>query len=226
MFTGIIEEIGIVERIEHSGPAAQLTVRAARVLEDVKNGDSVCTNGVCLTVVRFTKESFTADVMPETLRYSNLGGLKQGSPVNLERAMSAQGRFGGHMVSGHIDGVGVIRSLRQEGNATWMTVAPPAGLMRYVIQKGSIAMDGTSLTVAQLEESTFSVSIIPVTKDETILLKKRVGDQVNLECDLVGKYVERLLQFGPVGAADGTITADSQKQRSVSMDFLKENGFA
>ncbi|SCZ77371.1 riboflavin synthase [Acidaminobacter hydrogenoformans] len=222
MFTGIIEEIGIVERIEHAGPAAQLTVRAARVLEDVKNGDSICTNGVCLTVVRFTKESFTADVMPETLRYSNLGGLKQGSPVNLERAMSAQGRFGGHMVSGHIDGVGVIRSLRQEGNATWMTVSPPAALMRYVIQKGSIAMDGTSLTVAQLEESAFSVSIIPVTKDETILLKKRVGDQVNLECDLVGKYVERLLQFGPVGAGDSA----SEKHGSLNMDFLKENGFA
>lgn len=214
MFTGIIEEIGVIESIEQAGPAARLTVRAARVLEDVRSGDSISTNGVCLTVVHFTNESFTADVMPETLRYSNLGTLKKGSPVNLERAMSAGGRFGGHMVSGHIDGVGVIRSLRQEGNATWMSVAPPEGLLRYIIQKGSIAIDGTSLTVAQLEGETFSVSIIPVTKDETILLKKRVGDLVNLECDLVGKYVERLLQFAP------------EKKSSLTMDFLKENGFA
>lgn len=214
MFTGIIEEIGVVEGIERSGPAAQLTVRASAVLGDVRNGDSISTNGVCLTVVRFTKDTFTADVMPETLRYSNLGALKKGSLVNLERAMSVGSRFGGHIVSGHIDGVGVIRALRQEGNATWMTVEPPEALLRYIIQKGSIAMDGTSLTVAQLEGAAFSVSIIPVTKDETILLKKRVGDEVNLECDLVGKYVERLLQFAP------------EKKSSMTMDFLKENGFA
>jgi len=187
MFTGIIEEIGVVEGLERSGSAAQLTIRASKVLGDVRNGDSISTNGVCLTVVRFTKETFTADVMPETLRYSNLGALKKGSQVNLERAMSANGRFGGHMVSGHIDGVGVIRAL---------------------------PMDGTSLTVAQLEGAAFSVSIIPVTKDETILLQKRVGDEINLECDLVGKYVERLLQFAP------------EKKSRVTMDFLKENGFA
>jgi riboflavin synthase len=214
MFTGIIEEIGYVESIDFSAASAQMTIRAAKVLSDVQNGDSISTNGVCLTVVRFTGDTFTADVMPETLRYSNLGSLKKGSMVNLERAMKADGRFGGHMVSGHIDGVGLIRALRQEGNATWMTVEPPETLLRYIIQKGSIAMDGTSLTVAQLEGSTFSVSIIPVTKDETILLKKRIGDVINLECDLVGKYVERLLQFLP------------EKQSSLTMDFLKENGFA
>jgi riboflavin synthase len=214
LFTGIVEEIGTVEGIAFAASSAQMTIRAKTVLSDVEVGHSISTNGVCLTVVRFTQETFTVDVMPETLRHTNFKSFRKGSPVNLERAMKVNDRFGGHIVSGHIDGVGTIRGIRQEGNATWMTVEPPDSLMKYIIQKGSIAMDGTSLTVAQLDNTTFSVSIIPVTKDETILLMKNVGDEINLECDLVGKYIERLLQFAP------------KSESKIDLNFLKENGFA
>ena len=211
MFTGIIEEIGTVRRIEHGAKGARLTIQAKIVLEDTRIGDSIATNGVCLTVVSMTGDSFSADVMAESLRRSSLGTLQGGSPVNLERAMAANGRFGGHIVSGHIDGTGTIASQKREDNAVWVKIKTPAPLLRYIVEKGSIAIDGVSLTVAVVTDTDFSVSIIPHTGAQTILLGKKPGDPVNLECDVIGKYVEKL-------------TAP-HKTGGISTNFLAENGF-
>ena len=211
MFTGIIEEIGTVRRIEHGAKGARLTIQAKTVLEDTRIGDSIATNGVCLTVVSMTGDSFSADVMAESLRRSSLGTLQGGSPVNLERAMAANGRFGGHIVSGHIDGTGTIASQKREDNAVWVKVKTPAPLLRYIVEKGSIAIDGVSLTVAAVTDTDFSVSIIPHTGAQTILLGKKPGDPVNLECDVIGKYVEKL-----------TVP---HKTGGISTNFLAENGF-
>lgn len=211
MFTGIIEEIGTVRRIEHGAKGARLTIQAKTVLEDTRIGDSIATNGVCLTVVTMTGDSFSADVMAESLRRSSLGTLQGGSPVNLERAMAANGRFGGHIVSGHIDGTGTIASQKREDNAVWVKIKTPAPLLRYIVEKGSIAIDGVSLTVAAVTDTDFSVSIIPHTGAQTILLGKKPGDPVNLECDVIGKYVEKL-------------TAP-HKTGGISTNFLAENGF-
>ena len=211
MFTGIIEEIGTVRRIEHGAKGARLTIQAKTVLEDTRIGDSIATNGVCLTVVSMTGDSFSADVMAESLRRSSLGTLQGGSPVNLERAMAANGRFGGHIVSGHIDGTGTIASQKREDNAVWVKVKTPAPLLRYIVEKGSIAIDGVSLTVAAVTETDFSVSIIPHTGAQTILLGKKPGEPVNLECDVIGKYVEKLIQ--------------PHKTGGISTDFLAANGF-
>ena len=211
MFTGIIEEIGTVRRIEHGAKGARLTIQAKTVLEDTRIGDSIATNGVCLTVVSMTGDSFSADVMAESLRRSSLGTLQGGSPVNLERAMAANGRFGGHIVSGHIDGTGTIASQKREDNAVWVKIKTPAPLLRYIVEKGSIAIDGVSLTVAAVTDTDFSVSIIPHTGAQTILLDKKPGDPVNLECDVIGKYVEKL-------------TAP-HKTGGISTNFLAENGF-
>ena len=211
MFTGIIEEIGTVRRIEHGAKGARLTIQANTVLEDTRIGDSIATNGVCLTVVSMTGDSFSADVMAESLRRSSLGTLQGGSPVNLERAMAANGRFGGHIVSGHIDGTGTIASQKREDNAVWVKIKTPALLLRYIVEKGSIAIDGVSLTVAAVTDTDFSVSIIPHTGAQTILLGKKPGDPVNLECDVIGKYVEKL-------------TAP-HKTGGISTNFLAENGF-
>lgn len=211
MFTGIIEEIGTVRRIEHGAKGARLTIQAKIVLEDTRIGDSIATNGVCLTVVSMTGDSFSADVMAESLRRSSLGTLQGGSPVNLERAMAANGRFGGHIVSGHIDGTGTIASQKREDNAVWVKIKTPAPLLRYIVEKGSIAIDGVSLTVAAVTDTDFSVSIIPHTGAQTILLGKKPGDPVNLECDVIGKYVEKL-------------TAP-HKTGGISTNFLAENGF-
>lgn len=211
MFTGIIEEIGTVRRIEHGAKGARLTIQANTVLEDTRIGDSIATNGVCLTVVSMTGDSFSADVMAESLRRSSLGTLQGGSPVNLERAMAANGRFGGHIVSGHIDGTGTIASQKREDNAVWVKIKTPAPLLRYIVEKGSIAVDGVSLTVAAVTDTDFSVSIIPHTGAQTILLGKKPGDPVNLECDVIGKYVEKL-------------TAP-HKTGGISTNFLAENGF-
>ena len=211
MFTGIIEEIGTVRRIEHGAKGARLTIQAKTVLEDTRIGDSIATNGVCLTVVSMTGDSFSADVMAESLRRSSLGTLQGGSPVNLERAMAANGRFGGHIVSGHIDGTGPIASQKREDNAVWVKIKTPAPLLRYIVEKGSIAIDGVSLTVAAVTDTDFSVSIIPHTGAQTILLGKKPGDPVNLECDVIGKYVEKL-------------TAP-HKTGGISTNFLAENGF-
>lgn len=211
MFTGIIEEIGTVRRIEHGAKGARLTIQAKTVLEDTRIGDSIATNGVCLTVVSMTGDSFSADVMAESLRRSSLGTLQGGSPVNLERAMAANGRFGGHIVSGHIDGTGTIASQKREDNAVWVKIKTPAPLLRYIVEKGSIAIDGVSLTVAAVTDTDFSVSIIPHTGTQTILLGKKPGDPVNLECDVIGKYVEKL--------------TTPHKTGGISTNFLAENGF-
>lgn len=199
MFTGIVEEVGRVQSIRREPANAVLTITASKVLEDVHLGDSIAVCGVCLTVTSFTSSAFTADVMHETLNRSSLGALKPGSPVNLERAMPANGRFGGHIVSGHIDGTGRITRIRPDGNAVWYTVSATPSLLRYIVEKGSIAIDGISLTVAQVTGRDFSVSIIPHTQGQTTLSARRVGDTVNLETDCIGKYVEKLLGIPDAG---------------------------
>lgn len=221
MFTGIIEEVGSVASIRKGAHSCVLTVNASRVLEDVHLGDSIATNGVCLTVTSFTSHSFSADVMHETLNRSSLGSLHIGSPVNLERAMLAGGRFGGHIVSGHIDGVGTISSIKEDDNAAWYTVEAPSNILRYIIEKGSITLDGISLTVAKVTNSNFSVSIIPHTRAQTNLASKKVGDVLNLENDLVGKYVERLM-LQPIAASQ---EQPEQKSSGITKEFLSHYGF-
>lgn len=216
MFTGLIEEVGSIQSITRTAISARLVIRALKVLEDVKLGDSICTNGVCLTVTDFSKSSFIVDVMAETMRRSNLGSLSTGSHVNLERALRLGDRLGGHLVSGHIDGMGTISGLENEDNAVWITVFASAELLRYVVQKGSIAIDGVSLTVAYVDDSVLKVSIIPHTKAVTTLLNKRPGEEVNLECDMLGKYIEKLM-----GSKE-----QAPKHQGISFDFLSKNGFA
>lgn len=215
MFTGIIEEVGTVRRIERGAAGARLTIGAKTVLEGTQIGDSIATNGVCLTVVSMTADSFSADVMAESLRRSGLGQLQSGSPVNLERAMPANGRFGGHIVSGHIDGTGKVASVRPDDNALWYTIYAAPELLRYIVEKGSVTIDGISLTVAAVDEVSFSVSLIPHTAAVTTLGKKRAGDTVNLETDIIGKYVEKLLRPAP----------EPERQGGISLKFLAENGF-
>ncbi len=214
MFTGIIEEIGRVTRLERGAKGARLTLEAACVLEGTVLGDSIAVNGVCLTVTELTAHGFTADVMAETLRRSSLGALHTGAPVNLERAMAANGRFGGHIVSGHIDGTGTLTRTQREDNAVWLTIETPPALLRYIVEKGSIAIDGVSLTVAQVDTHSFTVSIIPHTGAKTVLLTRRAGDTVNLECDIIGKYVEKLLS-----------AAQHAPKQGLTRAFLSEHGF-
>lgn len=221
MFTGIIEETGIIKSIVKGNKSAVITIAADKVLENTKIGDSIAVNGVCLTVTSMSTNIFTADVMAETLRRSSLGSLIKGSKVNLERAMAADGRFGGHIVSGHIDGIGVIRSLAKEDNAVWVEIETPSKILKYIVEKGSIAIDGISLTVAKLTDDSFSVSVIPHTGEETTLLSKKTGDNVNLENDIVGKYVERLIGF----KEDENKSMADGSNGKITMDFLVENGF-
>lgn len=223
MFTGIIEETGKVEVVAKGSNSAVITIAAVKVLEDTKIGDSIAVNGVCLTVTSISGRKFSADVMAETLRRSSLGSLKHGSMVNLERAMAANGRFGGHIVSGHIDGVGVISSFEKEDNAVWVEIETPAKILRYIVEKGSITIDGISLTVAKLTDSSFAVSVIPHTGEETTLLNRNPGDIVNLENDIVGKYVERLMNF----KTDDRDNKSEERNNSdsITMNFLNENGF-
>ncbi len=214
MFTGIVEELGTVRRVLPGARAGKIVIGARKVLEDVHIGDSIAVNGVCLTVVAATSDEFTADVMPETLRKSGLGTLKAGDPVDLERAMAANGRFGGHIVSGHIDGVGRIVETRPEENAVVVTISAPPEILALIVEKGSIAIDGISLTVASLSHTTFSVSLIPHTAAQTVLLKKRAGDVVNLENDIVGKYVQKLLAG-----------AGGSRPSGLTLEYLQANGF-
>lgn len=218
MFTGIIEEQGVIRRISRGAQSASLLIAATKVLTDVKVGDSIAVNGVCLTVTSFGGDMFVADVMPETLRRSSLGVLNIGDVVNLERALRLGDRFGGHMVSGHIDGMGVIQSLKREDNAVWLYLSAADEILRYIILKGSVALDGVSLTVASLSRGVFGVSVIPHTGSETTLLQRKPGDKLNIECDLTGKYIERLISFPQKN--DGK-ESDSRLTES----FLKENGF-
>ncbi len=212
MFTGIIEETGSVARVLQGGTSGEIRIKASYVLEGTKLGDSIAVNGVCLTVTGLYDDGFTADVMPETLRRSNLGMLRSGDKVNLERAMAADGRFGGHIVSGHIDGTGDIVSLRNEGNAVWVRIRTKEEILGVIVEKGSITIDGISLTVATLASDYFEVSIIPHTGAQTTLLTKKPGNKVNLENDIIGKYVQRLL---------GKSTGKS----GITEDFLAEHGF-
>lgn len=210
MFTGIIEEIGTINSIQHGPKSAVIEVEARTVLEGTKLGDSISTNGACLTVIEMSDSKFKVEAMNETLERTNLGELTVGSRVNLERAMELGERLGGHMVSGHIDGTGRIVSMRQDDIAWWVEVSCEPRVMRYIIEKGSIAIDGISLTVAKVHLSSFEVSIIPHTKDHTTLLRKSVNDKVNLENDLVGKYIEQFTM--------GTV-------QSMSLQDLSKKGY-
>lgn len=215
MFTGIIEEVGQIAQIKKQDEFAVVTVKAKKVLTDVQLGDSIAVNGVCLTVTSFTKEQFTADVMSETLKRTSLGELSLNSPVNLERAMAANGRFGGHIVSGHIDGTGTVAEITPADNSTWYRIKTSPKLMRYIIEKGSITIDGISLTVVDCDAESFRVSIIPHTIKETNLGSKKIGSLVNLENDIVGKYIEQfLLKKEP-----------ENPPSKLTVDFLKNAGF-
>lgn len=201
MFTGIVEELGTVVSVPPAGRAGAFRIAASKVLEDAHLGDSIAVNGVCLTVTSIGSGAFSADVMPETLSRSSLGGLRAGGKVNLERAMAAGGRFGGHIVSGHIDGTGTVASRLADQNAVRVRIDCPAHILALIVEKGSIAIDGISLTVSGLFDDSFEVSVIPHTGGQTTLLSKKVGDVVNLENDVVGKYVQRLLGTALGGGA-------------------------
>lgn len=215
MFTGIIEETGTLCERKAGAVSAQVRVRCRKVLVGTKVGDSIAVNGICLTVTSMAKDSFTADVMAETMRRSSLSELTVPGVVNLERAMPAAGRFGGHIVSGHIDGCGRISEIYQEENAVWYTVEAEDSLLRYIVEKGSVALDGISLTVAKVTDRDFQVSVIPHTRQETALAEKKQGCIVNIECDVVGKYIEKLLA-----------PKETQKSQSrIDENFLIEHGF-
>ncbi|MBP5267796.1 MAG: riboflavin synthase [Ruminococcus sp.] len=213
MFTGLIEETGTVCEVCRNGNASFIRIAAEKVLEGTKVGDSIAVNGVCLTVTEHDGKIFRADVMNETLSRSSLGTLKQGSKVDLERAMSAEGRFGGHIVSGHIDGTGTVSNIKQDGIAVRYTISADEKLLRYIVEKGSVTLDGISLTVAAVTDTDFTVSVIPHTAEQTILPYKKVGDIINIETDIIGKYVEKLLR--PV----------ELKKSGVTMEQLMKNGF-
>ncbi len=211
MFTGIIEEVGKIENISILGNSAKLKVNCQNVLEGTKIGDSISLNGICLTVTKIDKNSYETDVMPETMNRSSLKALKKNDYVNLERALKVDGRLGGHIVSGHIDGVGIIENIKEDENAIWYTISTTDELLKYIVEKGSIAIDGISLTVAEVNKKNLKVSIIPHTQKETNLQYKRNKEIVNIECDIVGKYVEKLLK--------------SKETTEITREFLIENGF-
>ena len=212
MFTGIIEEVGSLKKLQKEAAGAVFEISCKRVLEGLQIGDSIAANGVCLTATAFTSHSFTAAAMHETLRRSTLGNLHPGSPINLERAMAANGRFGGHMVAGHIDGTGTISNIEKDGNAVWYTLQASPQILRYIVEKGSVALDGISLTVAEVRADYFKVSVIPHTLAQTALAQRRTRDCVNIENDIIGKYVEKLL---------GT----PQKSSGITKEFLSRYGF-
>ena len=213
MFTGIIEEIGKVKAIERGANSIRLTIAVKKILDDIHIGDSICTNGVCLTVTTFDNGSYTADVMPETMSRTNFKDLRINDLVNCERAMPANGRFGGHIVSGHIDGTGVISKMTRDDKAIRVKIETRPEILRYIVEKGSITIDGISLTVTDVSSFDFGVSIIQHTQDETTLTKKKIGDTVNLENDIVGKYIEKFV---------GNITARNDERL---LNLLKDNNF-
>lgn len=217
MFTGIVEEKGTIKRISLQGESGEIEIAAKTVLECTKIGDSIAVNGICLTVTALKNDGFCADIMAQTVRMSGMKNAKSGDKVNLERAMEAGGRFGGHIVSGHIDGTGVVESLKPEGNAVWVTIRPPKDILKLIVEKGSITIDGISLTVAYVDDSVFKVSVIPHTGEETTLLSLKPGDSVNLENDIIGKYVERLLKFT---SEDNS----NDKESGVTYEMLIEAG--
>ena len=212
MFTGIVEEIGIIKDIKKNSQSASLLIACKKVLEGSQIGDSIAVNGVCLTVTSIGSNEYSADVMAETLDRSSLGNLKKGDRVNLERAMPANGRFGGHIVSGHIDGIGKIASIDKDEMAVWYKIETSEKILKYIVEKGSIAIDGISLTVAKVTSKDFCVSIIPHTQGNTILSDRKISDIVNLENDIVGKYVEKLI-------------GNKKEESKITMEFLREHGF-
>ena len=224
MFTGIVEEVGKIIDIRHGARSSSLVMEGKVIFHDLHVGDSVAVNGVCLTAVTVTSNTFSADVMSETLSKSSLGMLQKGSRVNLERAMAANGRFGGHIVSGHIDGTGVIERIQRDDNAIWYLISAQKQLMRYIVEKGSIAMDGISLTVAKIDNETFSVSIIPHTQKETILSSKKVGDIVNLENDVIGKYIDKFMN-SKGNRNDKDIGSRHAGSNTITKEFLANAGF-
>lgn len=213
MFTGIIEEIGKVKAIERGANSIRLTIAVKKILDDIHIGDSICTNGVCLTVTTFDNDSYTADVMPETMNRTNFKDLRINDLVNCERAMPANGRFGGHIVSGHIDGTGIISKMTRDDKAIRVKIETRPEILRYIVEKGSITIDGISLTVTDVSSFDFGVSIIQHTQDETTLTKKKIGDTMNLENDIVGKYIEKFV---------GNITARNDERL---LNLLKDNNF-
>lgn len=216
MFTGIIEEIGIISKTKNRANSMEIEICCSKILEDVCIGDSISVNGICLTVTTFDSSCFTTHIMHETLNRSAISTMAVNTQVNLERAMSAKDRFGGHIVSGHIDGIGKISNIKKDGISIWYTIATSDKILKYIIEKGSIAIDGVSLTVAALSHNSFSVSIIPHTAENTILFKKRIGDLVNLENDCIGKYVENFL------SAD---FMHKENKSTITKEFLFYNGF-
>ena len=216
MFTGIIEEVGVIKSIRMGAQTAVITIEAEKVLEDIHLGDSIAMNGVCLTVTSFDSHSYSVDIMHESLKRNNLGSMKSGSRVNLERAMAADGRFGGHIVAGHVDGTGKITSMEKDDNAVWIYIQAEPSVLKYIVEKGSITIDGISLTVAKVDEKSFAVSVIPHTGTHTTLLEKKPGDTVNLENDMIGKYVEKLLNYQE---------KENKPSSRITMEFLRENGF-
>ncbi len=210
MFTGIIEEKGVIKSIRTGGRSSRIVISASKILEEMKIGDSINTDGVCLTVTEFSSSSFTVDVMPETILRSTFGKLKPGSLVNLERALRLSGRLGGHIVNGHIDGTGILEKIRKDENAIWLSIVAEEHVLRYIVEKGSVAIDGISLTVAKVDRHAFEVSVIPYTQAETTIITKKTGEAVNIECDIIGKYVEKLR---------------SVSKEKIDIDFLAENGF-
>lgn len=212
MFTGIIEEIGKVTAIKKDTTSMELTLHCPKILTDALLGDSISVNGVCLTITNLQSEQMTVDVMPETVKATNIHQLKIGDPVNLERAMSANGRFGGHIVSGHVDGVGTIRKLKPVSNAVYIEMEIDEELADNCIPRGSITIDGTSLTIFNVSKQSVTISLIPHTYAETILGMKKVGDQVNIETDLLGKYVKHHL-------------INKENKSNITFDFLRQNGF-
>lgn len=217
MFTGIIEEIGTIKQIQKGAHSAILHIQAKEILSDVHIGDSIAVNGVCLTVTSYGDSGFTADVMHETLNRSSLAHAGVGSHVNLERAMPANGRFGGHIVAGHVDGVGTITDITRDDNAIWYTIQTDSDVLRYIVEKGSIAIDGISLTVAKVSSASFAISAIPHTVSVTVLKERKTGDTVNLETDIIGKYVEKLLSHPEA--------PEASSQSVITRDFLAKYGY-
>lgn len=210
MFTGIVEERGIIEKISHRGEGVSLSILCNKVLEDTKLGDSIAVNGICLTVTDLSEKNFTVDAVRQTLSMTNLSNLREGDKVNLERAMGASGRFGGHFVSGHIDGVGILKKIKTSPYDTVFTIEADTNIIRLLIPQGSIAIDGVSLTISRLNDKDFEVSLIPTTLKETGFSTLKMGDRVNIEVDMMAKYIDRLM---------------NKKEEGITKEFLNLNGF-
>lgn len=216
MFTGLIEEVGRVRRLQHRGELQRLEITAELVAADARVGDSIDVNGACQTAVEVGDHGFWVESVEETLRRTTLGELRVGDPVNLERSLQLHSRLGGHLVLGHVDGVGEVRRFEREGAEWRLQIAPPADLTRYIAGKGSIAIDGISLTVAAVEANSFTVSVIPHTLDNTALVGRRAGERVNLEVDVLARYIERLLEHHLGGGSEGS---------SLTLERLRDMGY-